>query len=119
MKALNDFLSKVRQEPVPAGCFLGLLHILIGKTLVTREGALVSRGITWRELAARMRQARLDKDVVRELGVDPAQLPPRDREAYWFEALRRAPVASPQANNQAAQLVSWLEKLGYEVDQFR
>ena len=50
---------------------------------------------------------------------DPAQLPPRDREAYWFEALRRAPVASPQANNQAAQLVSWLEKLGYEVDQFR
>jgi hypothetical protein len=115
MKALNDFLSKVRQEPVPAGCFLGLLHILIGKTLVTREGALVSRGITWRELAARMRQARLDKDLVRELGVDPAQLPPRDREAYWFEA----PVASPQANNQAAQLVSWLEKLGYEVDQFR
>ncbi|MCE2805024.1 MAG: hypothetical protein LW700_07390 [Gemmataceae bacterium] len=119
MKLLNEFLAKVRQEQVPPGCFLGFLHILIGKTLVTRDGALVSRGITWRELAARMRQARLDKDLVRELGVDPGQLPPRDREAYWFEAMRRAPVSSPQAQNQAAQLVSWLEKLGYEVDQFR
>jgi hypothetical protein len=119
MKPLNDFLAKVRQAQVPPGCFLGFLHVLIGKTLVTREGTLVSRGITWRELAARFRQARLDKDLVKELGVDPAQLPPRDREAYWFEALRRAQISSPQAQNQAAQLVSWLEKLGYEVDQFR
>lgn len=119
MKLLNEFLAKVRQAGIPEGCFLGLLHILVGKTLVTREGALVSRGVTWRELAARMRQARLDRELVKELGLEPTNLPPRDREAYWFEALRRAPIASPEAQNQAAQLVSWLEKLGYEVDQFR
>ena len=119
MNLLNDFLAKVRTAGVPQGQFLGFLHLMVGKTLVTREGTLVSQGSTWRDLSARFRQARLDRDLVSELGLKPADLPPRDREAYWFEALRRAAISSPLALEQATQLISWLEKLGYEVEQFR
>src|SRR5437660_2494519 len=62
MDQLREFLTVVRREGAARGELLGLLHILIGRRLTTADGAEVSRGLSWRALAALLKQARWEPE---------------------------------------------------------
>lgn len=79
MEPLREFLNAVRHQDTVRGHLLGLLHILIGRRITRTDGTLVSGGMTWRELAAVLKQLRWDREAVHELNLDPSDLPPRDR----------------------------------------
>ena len=53
--------------------------------------------------------------AIRELGLDPDELSPRDRERFWYLAISRGGVASPQAVAAGDQLAAELKKHGYVV----
>jgi hypothetical protein len=80
MDRLRQFLEAVRKQGTATGHFRGLLHLLIGRRISLPEGEVVSGGMTWRELAGLLKKVRWDREAVQELGLDPAALPPRDRE---------------------------------------
>jgi hypothetical protein len=115
MDRLHEFLKVLREEGTATGHFRGLLHLLIGRRISLADGTVISGGMTWRELAAVLKKARWDREVVRELGLDPATLPPRDREKFWYTAIARAQVVSAEASAAADALVEPLRELGYEV----
>ncbi len=115
MEPLRKFLNAVRHHGTAHGHLLGLLHILIGRRVTSADGTPISSGMTWRELAALLKQLRWDRDTVRELQLDPAGLPPRDRERFWYTAIARAGVSSAAAKAEGDRLVGPLRTLGYVV----
>ena len=115
MDRLREFLETVRKQGVVRGNFLGLLHILIGRRITLADSTLVCGGMTWRELAGVLKKVRWDREAVRELGLDPADLPPRDRQRYWYTAIARSGVNSAAATAAGDRLVKPLGKLGYVV----
>jgi hypothetical protein len=115
MDQLRDFLEAVREQQIARGRFRGLLHLLIGRRLSLPDGTTVSAGMTWRDLAALLKKHRWEREDVREMGLDPADLPPRDREKFWYTAIARAGVLSAEAIADADALVAPLRALGYEV----
>ena len=117
MEPLREFLNAVRHRGAARGNFLGLLHILIGRRISRADGEPVSGGMTWRELALVFKQMRWDREVVRELNIDPAALPPRDRERFWYTAIAQAHVAAPAAKEAGDRLAAALAALGYVVGQ--
>ena len=58
---------------------------------------------------------RWDKEAVRELGLDPADLPPRDRQRFWYTAVAHAKVDSPAAVAAGDRLAEQLRPLGYAI----
>jgi hypothetical protein len=115
MDRLREFLEAVRTHGPAKGHFRGLLHLLIGRRICLADGTIISSGMTWRELAALLKKYRWDREDVRELGLDPADLPPRDREKFWYTAISRAGVLSDEASASADELVESLRALGYEI----
>jgi hypothetical protein len=115
MDALGEFLESLKGQGLASGNFRGLLHILIGRRITRTDGTLVSDGVTWRTLAAALKRARWDKEAVRELGLDPAALPPRDRERFWYMAIARAGVDSEEAATAGDRLSKALRAKGYVV----
>src|SRR5262249_61863092 len=79
------------------------------------DGTAVSTGLTWRELAGLLKLLRFDKELVRELGVDPETLAPRDRQRFWYSAIALARVDSPEALAEADRLAGRLEEQGFVV----
>jgi hypothetical protein len=115
MDVLREFLEDLKRRGLAQGLFLGMLNVLIGRRVEKADGTLVANGISWRELAALLRRARWDKNAVRELGLDPAQLPPRDRQRYWYTAIAQARVDSAQAAQAGDQFAERLRQAGYVV----
>jgi hypothetical protein len=115
MDRLHEFLEAVRGAGLAEGHFRGLLHMLIGRRISLADGTVVSGGLTWRELAARLKQFRWDPEAVRQLGLEPKHLAPRDRQKYWYTAISQAGVGSAQASAEADALIEPLRGLGYEV----
>ena len=115
MDSLRELLDAVRERDIVQGRFRGLLHILVGRRITRQDDTLVSAGMTWRDLAALLKRLRWDRETVRELGIDPAALAPRDRERYWYSAIARAGIDSPASVAEADQLVKPLEELGFIV----
>jgi hypothetical protein len=115
MDSLRELLDTVRERDMGRGRFRGLLHILVGRRITRADGTLVSTGMTWRDVAALLKRLRWDREAVRELGLDPADLPPRDRERYWYTAIARAGIDSPEASTDADHLVPLLKDLDYIV----
>jgi hypothetical protein len=115
MSALYDFLEETKRTGRAAGNLLGLLHVLIGRRLVRSDGAVISVGLTWREVASALKKVRWEKSAVSELGLVPAALPPRDRERYWYVAIARARVDSAQAIEAGNRLAEVLQAAGYVV----
>jgi hypothetical protein len=113
MDRLRDFLEAVRAQGLAEGNLRGLLHVLVGRRITAADGTLVSAGLTWREVAALFKRLRWDPEAVRELGLDPATLPPRDRQRYWYTAIAQADLAA--AGAAADQFVEPLGRLGYVV----
>ena len=52
---------------------------------------------------------------MRELGLDPKDLPPRDRQRYWYSAIMQAKVDGAEAFKAGDRFVDVLRKLGYDV----
>jgi hypothetical protein len=115
MDGLREFLTNLKRHGYAEGNFLGLLNVLIGRRVQLVAGAVVSTGLTWRQLAEMLKRMRWDKEAVRELGLDPATLPPRDRQRYWYLAIGQARVDSPEAEKAGDRLAAVLRAAGYEV----
>jgi len=115
MGGLYDFLADLKQRGQAAGQFLGLLNVLIGRRVQKEDGSPISSGVTWRELSFALKKVRWEKEAVRDLGIDPAQLPPRDRQRYWYAAIAQARVDSPQASAAGDRLAEVLRLSGYRV----
>jgi hypothetical protein len=115
MDSLRELLEAVRERDLVRGHLRGLLHILVGRRISREDGTLVSAGTTWRDLSALLKRLRWDREVVRELGINPAELAPRDRERFWYSAIARAAIDSPDAVADAEQLIQPLADLGYVV----
>ena len=53
--------------------------------------------------------------IIQQLGLDPAGLPPRDRQRYWYNAIAHAQVDSAKAIEDANHLAPALHKAGYDI----
>ena len=115
MDRLREFLEAVREQGAATGRFRGLLHVLVGRRIELADGTEVSAGMTWRAAAAALKKYRWDREAVRELGIDPAELPPRDREKFWYAAMGRAGLGTPAASAEADALAEAVRPLGYVV----
>src|SRR5437868_961218 len=97
MDGLREFLEDMRHRQLTAGHLLGLWNIIIGRRVAKADGTVLSSGLTWRQLAEALKKLRWDREAVREMGLDPETLPPRDRTRFWYAAIMQAQVASPTA----------------------
>jgi hypothetical protein len=115
MDRVQELLKEVEAEA--RGNFLGLLNVLIGRHIEKTDHTSVSTGLTWRQLAAILKKLSWDKDWVRELGFEPSEISTRDRGQFWFAAIKRAGVDSPQAFQAGDRMAGILNKVGYIVGQ--
>jgi hypothetical protein len=115
MDSLRELLEAVRDRVFVRKRFRGLLHILVGRRIARADGTPLSSGMSWRDAANLLKRLRLDREIVRQWNVDPADLPPRDRERFWYAAISRAALDSPEVIAEAEQLIPTLEQLGYIV----
>ena len=115
MDQLHDFLEAVRRHAPARGQLRGLLHVLIGRRITRIDGTAVSAGLTWREAAALLKRLRWEPEKVRELGLDPDDLPVRDRERFWYSVIARAAVDSLEAVTAGDRLVKPLAAHGFVI----
>jgi hypothetical protein len=115
MDGVRAFLADIQKLELVRGHLLGLLHILIGRRLTTSGGAAICAGLTWRELAAELKRCRWEPEAVREMGLEPAALPPRNRQRFWQQAIAAANVGSAEAAAAGDRLALILSKAGYNI----
>jgi hypothetical protein len=115
MDGLREFLETVRQRGLVAGNLRGLFHIAIGRRITRADGSVVSTGLTWRELANLLKGMRYEKELVAEVGADPDELSPRDRQRFWYAAIAMARPDSLEAHAQADRLAAAVKPLGYVI----
>jgi hypothetical protein len=115
MDGLRELLSDLKRQGYAKGNFLGLLNVVIGRRIQKKNGPLISDGVTWRELAEFLQRVRWPKEAVRDLGLDPDTLPPRNRRRYWYAAISQAGIASEQATQAGNQLARVLHTAGYII----
>jgi hypothetical protein len=115
MDGIRELLDSARARGLVTGHLRGLLHIAIGRRVSRPDGTVLSAGMTWREVAAILKQLRFDRELVREIGAEPDHLAPRDRQRFWYSAIAMAKVDSPEAVAQAEALVDRLKDMGYVV----
>jgi len=115
MDSLRELLEAIKERGAATGRFRGLLHVLVGRTIRRTDGTVVASGMTWRELAALLKKVRWDREAVRELGLDPDALSPRDRQRYWYQAIAQAGVDSPAAVAAGDRLAQAVSSAGYTI----
>jgi hypothetical protein len=115
MDGVRELLEELQKGHKSKGNFLGLLHVLIGRKISRADGTLVSIGQTWRDVATLLRILRWNPDAVKELGIDPDSLPPRERQRFWYLAITQAQVGSEAAIKAGDKFAAVLAKLGYTV----
>lgn len=115
MDGLREFLERVRQSQLVRGYMRAILHIAIGRRISRTDGTTLSTGVTWRQLSELLRVIRWDKDLVRELGLNPDDLPPRDRQRYWYAAIVAANVNTMEVRESADRYAALVEPLGFVI----
>lgn len=115
MHGTLKFLERVRDLRLVAGRLRGVFHIAIGRRVTDADGNVVCSGVTWRELAGLLKDAKYDRELVRELGADPDEVSPKDREKLWYAAVMRAKVDGPEARAQADAVAAALLSHGWVV----
>lgn len=115
MDGIREFLEAVRQNGLLPEHLRGMLHAAIGRRIARADGTVLSAGLTWRELSTVLRDLRFDREFVREFGTDPDDLPPRDRQRFWYGAIAAARVDSAQAHADADRLTRLMKPLGYII----
>jgi len=115
MDRVRQFLSDVEKRGLARGNMLGLLHVLIGRRIALEDGTVIAAGLSYREAAAHLKRVRWEPAAAAELGLGSSSLPPRDRERYWYQAIARARVDSPEASAAGDRLAEQLRAVGYDV----
>ena len=115
MDALRGFVEDLKRHGLDRGHARGLLYLLIARHIFQADGTPVSRGLTWRQLAAVLKKFRWSKEGVRELGLNPADLPPRDRTQFWYTAISLAKLDSAEAREAGEALAALVQALGYRI----
>jgi hypothetical protein len=115
MDGIRELLETARTHGLVDGHLRGLLHIAIGRRVSRTDGTLLSTGLTWRELASLLKQLRFDKELVRELGAEPEELAPRDRNRFWYSAIALARVDAPEAVAEAEAILPRLKEAGFVI----
>jgi hypothetical protein len=115
MDALSAFLEGQKKNLKGRGHFLGLLNVVIGRAITAKDGTVIARGVTWRELAGLLKRLRWEPELVSELGIEASKLPPRDRQRYWYMAIARAHVDGPEAAKAGDRYAEMLRKHGFDV----
>ena len=115
MDRLNAFLEDVRQRGYARENFLGFLNVIIGRRIERPKGTVISTGLTWRMLAQMLKKLRWDTGAVRELGIEPKSLPPRDRVRFWYVAISLAKVDSERADKAGDRLAQSLQANQYVI----
>src|SRR5436853_3449095 len=100
MDRLSQLIVDLRKSGVVSGQFRGFLNVLIGRRIDAADGTLISSGQTWRAVAALLKKHRFDKKFALELGLDMSNLPPRQRERYWYAVIGLGQIDSPAARAQ-------------------
>jgi hypothetical protein len=116
MDALRNFLEDVKRQHFAQGNFLGLLYLLIGRKVFRADGTVISNGLTWRELSNWLKKLRWDTNQLKELGLNPDDIPSRDRQRYWYTVISRAGVDTEAARQAGDKLALELKKHGYKVE---
>src|SRR5438093_8158792 len=112
MDAVSTLLDALKKSGKTAGHLQGFLHVMIGRTITrTKDQSVVSQGMAWRDLASRLKKLRWDPETVRELGLDPHDLPPRDRQRFWYTAITHAKVDSEAASAAGEKFAAVLRGL--------
>ncbi len=115
MDGLQRLLDAVRDNGLAAGHLRGVLHIAIGRQLTDVAGAVVSAGVTWRDLAERLKLAKFDTSLGMEVGADPDVIAPRDRQRFWYATIALAQPDGAEAVRQAEALAAPLRRLGFVI----
>ncbi len=116
MDSLATLFEDLKKSGQPQANLLGFLHVLIGRSVIrAKDKITITKGMTWRELATWLKKVRWDPEAVRELGLDPKDLPPRDRQRYWYSAIASAKVNGPEAIQAGEKFAAVLRDLGYDV----
>jgi hypothetical protein len=115
MEGLREFLERVRQAHLVRGHFRALMHIAIGRRIARADGTVLSAGATWRQLSEILRLMRWDKELVREVGLNPNDLPPRDRQRYWYAAIIAARVDAADARALGDAYAKLVAPLGFAI----
>jgi hypothetical protein len=116
MDALSTLFAELKKSGQAVGNFHGFLNVLIGRTITrVSDKTVVSKGVTWREIATWLKKVRWDPEAVRELGLNPDDLPPRDRQRYWYTAIMQAKVDGAAAIAAGDRFAATLRGLGYDV----
>ena len=68
-----------------------------------------------RDVAALLKRVRWDREAVRQLGLDPEGLSPRDRQRFWYQAITQASVDVPGASAAGDRLAEAMQSAGYVV----
>lgn len=115
MDGIREFLEAVRAHGLAPGRLRGVFHVAIGRRITRADGTVVSAGVTWRDLSAALKDLRFDKDLALEVGADPDELSPRDRQRFWYSVIALAQVNGARAAAEAEQLIAKVGPLGYAV----
>ena len=116
MDAVSTLLEALKKDRQTEGHFRGFLHVMIGRKITRHsDKTVVSNGITWRDLAGWLKKLRWDPDAVKELGLNPDDLPPRDRQRYWYSAIAHAKVDSADAIAAGDKFAKALKGMGFDV----
>lgn len=115
MDGVLAFLNELQKHGLPGDNLLGLLHVLIGRRITLSDGTVISTGLTWRDTAGALKRVRFNPQSVRHLGLNPDELPPRDRQRFWYAAITQAHVDSPAAVEAGNQLATAVQPLGYVI----
>jgi hypothetical protein len=112
---LRELLADLKRRRYAQGNLRGLLNVLIGRRILAKDGTLISTGLTWRAVAEILKKVRWDKEAARDVGLDPATLPPRDRQRYWYLVIAHAQVDSAAGREAGDRLADLLNKQGYSI----
>ncbi len=116
MDALSPLFDQLKKGGQTQGNFLGFLHVFIGRTITRKsDKTIISKGLAWREMAGWLKKVRWDPESVRELGIDPDTLPPRDRQRLWYSAITQAKVNTSAAISAGDRFAEVLGMLGFDV----
>ena len=115
MEALSTLLDQIKKQGLAKGNVLGFFNVLIGRRITSPKGAVLSTGLSWRDLSNWLKKNRWDPNLVKELGLDPDALPPKDRQRFWYSAITKAGVDSAAAAQAGDLFARKLDALGYEV----
>ncbi len=112
---LLDLLNLVREKQYASQLLRGLFHVLVGRTIHSSQGDVISEGLPWRRAAELLKEAHFDRQLVRSIGLNPDDLSPKDRAKFWYQAMSRAKLDSAAVRAEGDQLAEFVMPYGFII----